>query len=107
MARDSEDDALMLAALMQWQKQWPDAAIMIAAADRGSERGAPHEIGLRLSHDGAAPLIAIATALISAALTDLEKEERPDLSRLQRLRDALARLGGAGPAPRANPKAKR
>src|ERR1700741_2822734 len=94
MPREAEDDALMLAVLMQWQREWPDAAIAIAAADRDGCRDTVLEVGLRLSHQSGATLIAIGGAWIGAAIREIEMQPQPDEASLQRLREALARLSG-------------
>jgi hypothetical protein len=108
LPRDPEDDALTLAALMQWQRARPDAAIVVAAADRGRP-GEPLDIGLRLSNHSAVHLVGISMALINAAIEDIEAHERPNLAVLQRLRTAMAQLSGApGDAPpRADGKHRR
>ena len=107
MPRGAEEDALMLAALMQWQHEWPDAAMMIAAADDGNGQRAPLAIELRLSHPSAAALIAIALALIDAAIADIKSQPSGDEALLRRLRDARARLGEANAGPPAGSKGKR
>ena len=99
MARDPEDDALTLAALMQWQKERPNAAIVIAAADTGGA-GAPLDIGLRLSNHTAAHLIGISLALINMAIEDIEGHAQPDRAMLACLRGAFAQLSGTPQPPR-------
>jgi hypothetical protein len=99
MSRDPEDDALTLAALMQWQKERPDAAIVIAAADKGRP-GEPLDIGLRLSNHTAAHLVGISMALINSAIEDIEGDAQPNQTILDRLRSAIAQLGGKPQPPR-------
>jgi hypothetical protein len=93
MARDPDDDTLTLATLIRWQKERPEAAIVIAAADTRN-LGEPLDIGLRLSNHNAAHLVGIAMVLIDTALADVAAHASPSKIVLDRLRTAIAALSG-------------
>jgi hypothetical protein len=103
MARDPDDDTHTLATLIRWQRERPEAAIIIASADTRT-LGEPLDIGLRLSNHNAVHLVGIAMALIDTAIEDVVAHASPNKVVLNRLRTAVAALSGR---PRATPRKER
>jgi hypothetical protein len=96
MARDLQDDPILLRSLKGWLRDKPCASCVVAAIDPGENDEL--EISLQLSHLSAYQLIGLIQALLDhtiAIAEDVHGDTAESSTEVNRLRAAQATLDGA------------